>query len=299
MHAFLSALLALAAGAYAQVPPFQPRVADVALEYRYAPPHRLQRPRDGVPNDAYVRVRPYQIKTRLSRPWRISAWNGTLTTSFSYDYLKFEYENWDSAMDPGRVDELHCLQFMLGFNKRLNERWSLRLMGGPSINSDLKVITAKSARVAAMAGMEYNLADRRDVLGLGLAYVQVFGKNLVLPGISYQRRRDKYRVEFMAPMRTGAYWLPRKDLDLGMLLAFSGNNYRIEAPGELHGKKVEYSLGTVGPSVIWRAAPGVSGICDGGAVLRHRYALMDGREVYRNLDLRRSFFLSVGVRAGF
>jgi hypothetical protein len=202
-------------------------------------------------------------------------------------------------MDPDRVDELHGLQFMLGFNKRLNERWSWRLMGGPSINSDLKVITAKSMRATAIVGMDYSLADRRDTLGLGLVYAQIFGKNLVLPGISYQRRRDSYRVEFMAPIRTGVYWLPRQDLDLGLLLAFSGNNYRIEAPGALNGKRVEYSLGTLGPSVIWRVAPGVSGTLDGGAVLRHRYALMDGNTIYRNLDLKRSFFLSLGAKVGF
>jgi len=282
----------------AQVQESKSRSVEVSLDYRFIPPHGLLRPRAGAANDAGVRVRPWLVNARVSRPWRIEAWDATLTAAIGYEYLKFEYENWDFNRDPARVDALHSIQFRLGFARRLNERWSWRLMGGPSLNSDLKALTAKSLRAHGFAGLEYSLAQR-DKLGLGLVYAQVFGKNLVLPGVFYHRRRESYRVEIMPPARAAAYWLARKNLDLGLLLNFSGNNYRIEAPGELHGKRVEYSLGTFGPSVIWRIAPGCAWNFDAGMVLRHRYAVMDGRELYRDLDMKRSVFVGMGARLGF
>ncbi|MDD5657915.1 MAG: DUF6268 family outer membrane beta-barrel protein [Elusimicrobia bacterium] len=292
MKFFLLLIICLSS---ARAEEFRPKIVETSLDYRFTGSSGLLRPRDGVANDANVGVRPYNVRARLSRPWKAGA--GTLSASFGYELLGFEYSNWQNDE---RVERLHSLRFMLGYHRRLNEAWALRVFGGPSLNSDLKLITAKALRATAIVGFDYTLPkDHRDKLGLGLAFVQVFGKNLVLPAVSYGRRRDDYRVGVLAPARLAGYWLPRKDLDLGGALAFAGGNFRIEQSGSLHGKRVEYSVGTVGPSLIYRPRPGWAWTLDGGLVLRHHYAYMDGNTLFRDLDMKRTGFVAIGAKVGF
>ncbi|HBL18602.1 MAG: hypothetical protein A2X36_08100 [Elusimicrobia bacterium GWA2_69_24] len=293
----LGSLLLFAAPAALRAEEPEPR-SQFNLDYRYLPSQPLRHPRAGVPGDVEVRVRPYQFRTRVSRTWKVERLGGALGVSFGYGCLKFEYENWDFARDPSRVDTLHSLQASLNYRRKLGDRWSMRLSAGPSLNSDLKRVTGKALRAHAAAGFERAVGER-DTLGFGFAYAQIFGRDLVLPGVSYQHRRKSYRIELMPPARLGAFWLPRPDLDLGLLLAFSGGNYLIEAEGPLAGRRLRYSVGTLGPSLRWKLAPGCFGTLDAGAVLRHQAEVRNGQDLTRDLSPKRSYFIATGARLGF
>ncbi len=252
-------------------------------------------PYSDVENHTAAEIQPEFVRVKLPlRPMIFKGKGAVLAPSFSYENLHFNYRNWGALNDAARVDTLHEVQASLFYTQPLKKpNWSLVAFFNAGINSDMHSVTWDAFR--AQGGTVFVRTKGVHKVGVGVVIVDIYGRTLPLPALTYEAEINKHRFTVRAPRQISWFYVPNDKWEAGLELSVNGGNYRLEEPGLFEGKTARYTLATFGPSLSAKISRGLSMRLDAGHVFLHKFGIYSNRTEIRDFDMERGYFFSAGL----
>ncbi|MEZ4588477.1 MAG: DUF6268 family outer membrane beta-barrel protein [Gemmatimonadales bacterium] len=285
----VAGLVVLAASSLAA----QQRPPIVSVSFDMLPYSSLADPLPGTAEeDLKVSIANPRIQVNL--PIRIGR-NGALVNSFSYSQLNFNYRE---ATAPGNApDQLHALSYRLALNVPMSERWRFLAFAEPGLASDLENVESDHLRFQGGVVFTRRLASGGSV-GVGAAVQNNFGQALPLPVLNVDARSGALRFDLRLPRSAGAFLRAGSGTEIGLAANVEGSHYRLGgAPVE--GRRVRYSVLTVGPTVSTRLGSVTTARLSSGAAVGRRFEIQDAdQNELRSIGLEPAFFVRLSFDFG-
>lgn len=259
----------------------------IAIESRFVPYRNVE-------NSRGISIQPEYAKVRVGLPpVMFPERKGFLATSVSYENLHFNYRNWG---DESRVDTVHGIQLAFFYGEPMKKpHWSRRMFLTTGLSSDFASLSLEAFR--AQGGIIFERDKDNRKWGLGIVVIDNFGRTLPYPAITYEALyAGRHRVSLRAPTQGSWFYVPGEKWEAGVNLRVDGGSYRLEEPGDFHGKTLRYSVGTVGPELRVKLKSFLLLSLESGWMFRHKIGIYSNRNKGRGWDLENSYYVTAGLR---
>jgi len=271
----------------------QQRPPVVSVSFDMLPYSNLADPLPGTAEeDLTVAIANPRIQINL--PVRIGR-NGALVNSFRYSQLNFNYR--EATVPANAPDQLHELAYRLALNVPISDRWRFLAFAEPGLASDLKSVESDHLRFQGGVVFTRRLASGGSV-GVGGAVQNNFGEALPLPVLNVDARSGGIRFDLRLPRSAGAYLRAGDRAEVGLAANVEGSHYRLGgAPVE--GRRVRYSVISVGPTVSTRLGAITTARLSTGAAVGRRFEIQDeDANELRSIGLKPAFFVRLSFDFG-
>lgn len=271
----------------------RPNVELISVETRYYPSLGLDDPTPGTAEET-ARITPRPIHMNVALPWRVRTATSLFTVGFGYERLGLELDGW-APDQPFPYGPFHSVQLPLAYARTLRDpRWGARFFLTPGVSSDFHDTGWRGFRV--QGGALFERKNPGGALSFGLVLINDYGAPRVLPAVAWAGRvADKQTVVVRLPVLLSWAYQASPVWEFGAAARVSGGNYAIGRPDIFADKQLKYSAGTVGPFVR-RTFGKWSLNLESGYVFLHTLEVTERKHQFRDYDLDRSAFLSVGIR---
>jgi hypothetical protein len=151
----------------------------------------------------------------------------------------------------------HTISYNLTWIHVINKKWIFLASAGTSIASDLSdKLSSNDFLFEGTALVRHNFNDHWSG-GLGVGYLSLFGRPLILPVIEATYEKNLFKASFVFPISGHIIFsTPNKKLKYGLETKVGGNNYNLEdgyyqAGTNNYIDKVRYSRINIGPVLEW------------------------------------------------
>ena len=220
--------------------------------------------------------------------------------TLSYDRLQLTYRNWDDVQGGSRIEEAHGLEYTFMVIHQLSDTWNIIAVGTPGLHSDFKGNLSADDFSASSAVIFSKQLSPSFSYGIGAAYSFNFGQAYPIPlvALNYDSG-SKVRLDFLLPAHAEFWYLPSSNVEMGLVARVSGNQYHGDPDiFAVDNPQMQYSSGTVGPSVKLHFSERVHLNVDAGYTVLRRFDFSDGSDELQSLDLENSGFVRVGLTVG-
>jgi hypothetical protein len=240
-----------------------------------------------------------KFRASMSFPISVSEGRTTLINEFTYQLIEFRFRA-GKTLIPDEPDKLHSFSYTLMLQHQLSKKWSLWALGTPSLASDLDADVSKedfNFQVAAIFVRKYS---EKLSLGFGAAYSTQFGSAVPLPVLAFDWNNGKnLMVKGILPASLEFWYSPGSRVDLGLLVAGDGNNFRGDpAIYGVADPELRYTMMTIGPAAKITVAKNVTLNIETGIIGLHRFEFFDGDDERISYDLKPSQFARVSFTYG-
>ncbi|MEO1261735.1 MAG: DUF6268 family outer membrane beta-barrel protein [Bacteroidota bacterium] len=270
----------------------------IGISYSYNPKVGLMNPSGPVLENADLDVS--ELKIKLLLPTQLRNGNTTIINSLEWHYVNAFFNQLPEAyfFDAN----LHSLQYTLGINQQLNEKWGFRVMAKPTLASNLKGgLSSDDFFMQGSAVIHRNIREGLTI-GAGAAYINGFGEPLAVPILSLGYRTEKFDVDIQAPVNISAKYKTGNFM-AGLQAGVDGNQYNLRL-GDNEQPKVDkidainFSRYNVGP-VFGCTIEGQGRIeLSAGVSLNRIFKVMNVQGDELDYDLNNGFFVKTGFYFG-
>lgn len=262
----------------------------LVIDGEYLAPSGLSEPRVGI-DETRVRFTVSTLSMSLLFP---NLWRKDLilfVTGPLYRRYTFDFENWSPSLGDRPPEDLHALRYLFFLAQPLINGQSFHFFLLPELSSDFKQVRWNHARIDG--GLQFNVPFERSRLGVGMVYTTNFGKPRLLPLLSWRWNGvEQWRTQVTVPAAAEAWYAFSSTVEGGLILRFSGDQFRIGAPGPFQDRVVRFSSGKFGPALRLNLARSVALRLDGGVAFR-RYGVFDGDDEFRSFNARGGGFIQL------
>jgi hypothetical protein len=151
----------------------------------------------------------------------------------------------------------HTISYNLAWIHVINKKWMFLASAGTSVASDLRDKLSSDDFLFEGTALARHTFNEHWGLGVGVAYLSLFGKPLLLPVVEASYERNLFKASFVFPISGHIIFsTPNKKLKYGFETKVGGNNYNLEDGYYLAGTntfidKVRYSRINIGPMLEW------------------------------------------------
>ncbi len=195
------------------------------FEFNYSPGVDL---RDPEPDLEGVRLEFTRFRAGFRLPIPLTTAEGRetfLLAGGGYEFLLTE-----ATQDQGetfvRRQELHGVELQLGLIRSFGPRWTLVANFAPGFAGDFVDVDGDGFRFQGVLLAAYRLSGA-VTLGGGIVATTAFGQPLPLPGLTFEYRKPRFRIDAFLPLRLDFVFPVHEVVELGIAARVSGNNYDI------------------------------------------------------------------------
>jgi hypothetical protein len=198
-----------------------------------------------------------------------------------------------------RGQELHGVDVQLGLIRHFGPRWRLIVNVAPGFAGDFIELEGDGFRFQGVLLVTYRLSDSVS-LGAGVLATTAFGQPLPMPGLTFEYRKPKFRIDAFLPLRLDVAFSAHEAVELGIGAHVSGNNFDISNDETVDAAR--FSQLDVSAFAAFRLTDPLWISVSGGPVVGRRFDFVDGNgETLQDLntDVAGLIRIRLEVRADF
>jgi hypothetical protein len=224
-----------------------------------------------------------------------------LVQSVSYENLRVNLENAPSD-DPTETFPLNDLslqtiRYGATVLTRLDERWSLAASLQPTIASDLKE-SLSSEDLRFNGGVIFRRKiDAGFSISVGLGYVNNFGASRLLPIVGFVRVTQDSLLRATLPLNLEYTRFVSERVHIGGAIRTSGGSFHVhpDIPNASDKNDLNYSVGTIGPTIRLLVSRCVSMNAETGVTLYNRWRLKDDTTDIATNNFKNTWYARAGI----
>ena len=266
-------------------------------------PHRQVADPDTTGGAAFLdtgKVRVGTLHLKASYPLIFSEGRTVLVNEIMYRRFDLDYDGFPAP--EARPENMQAIEYNATLTHGLSEKWTLMGIVTPGIASDFEGdIGSDDFTFQAVAIFIRGYSERFQV-GYGAAWTNTFGQPSPLPilAVNWNNGRN-LKLSTILPANLELWYAPGPRLELGLLLNVEGNQYHgdpdiynIDTP------LLRYSVGTLGPSVNYHIAKGLTLGVDAGMTFLRRFKFFDGdnEKDVSDISLKNTGFVKIRLQIG-
>ncbi len=248
-----------------------------------------------------VEVQVTALNLEASYPLVFSQGRTVLVNQIFYQLREIDYRNWGAELgEEPHLKRLHAVKYTLTLRHVLSQKWYLLTLTTPGLASDFEADITGDDFTYEAAVVFVRQFSERWALGFGAAYSNQFGEPLPLPVLAFEwNNGSNLRANGIVPVNLEFWYLPRPNLELGLVLKADGNRYHGDP--DIYGVDNPlgiYSALTVGPSARIHLSKAMHLNVEGGFIPFHRFEFYDGDKEASDYSLRPGAYLRAGIQIG-
>ena len=286
--------------AYAGNPHYAPQPQIQRLYFGYQYHLAAAQAETETPAQEQLEIAASMVELGLRMPIFFSEGRTVLSGGLAYRGWQFIYENYHKS--EFLPDALHEMRYAVAVERRPSPERSWQFAVTPGIVSDFEDIDGDDFSVEVKFLYEWQNSD--GALGLGAAYLDLFGKPLPLPLLEFVREGE-LTIDILLPLHAGLTQALGDNASIGIRSETSGGRFHVgedfelaDGRSSLNGR-VEYFLWQAESELLWRPGGGFELSVHGGIDLVRRFQVDDtDGEGISSLDLKPGpyFGFEIGLR---
>jgi hypothetical protein len=221
-----------------------------------------------------------------------------LLNQFNYKRVDYDFRNIPEAGI--KVEQAQSIEYTAFLIDSLSERWKLVAAVTPGLASDFEgEISGDDFTLQAMFGFIRRYGENLS-LGAGVAYLRDFGDPIPLPFVYFDwSNGSNLSAAGILPQNVDLSYELNPKVDLGLSLKIVGNRYHGDP--DIHSvdnPQMEYSEGTVSPTVQIHFLEWVHLTIEGGYAFYRNFEFLDADKTHESYDLKKTGYLRAGLVLG-
>ena len=270
----------------------------IGISYTYNPKVGLMNPPGPVLENTDLDVA--ELKVKLLLPTQLKNGNTTIINGLEWHYVNAFFDQLPEAyfFDAN----LHSLQYTLGINQRIHDKWGVRAMAKPTLASNFQDGISGDDFYMQGSAVVHRIIRKGFSVGAGAAYTNGFGEPVAVPILSLRYQTEKFDLDINAPVKVSAKYTASKFV-AGIKAEVDGNQYNLRL-GDNENPQVEkldainFSRMNIGPVFGW-VIDGQGRIeLSAGVSLNRIFKVVDVADTELDYDLDNGFFVKTGFYFG-